>query len=85
MATVAKAMRLAEDKQKDTRGKALIQYFCVPCKPTAANGYRTRNLPEHAPEKWEIFKEYNRQDVKAERAIRKVLIHNKPSREEHAL
>ena len=78
-------MRLAEDKQKDTRGKALIQYFCVPCKPTAANGYRTRNLPEHAPEKWEIFKEYNRQDVKAERAIRKVLIHNKPSREEHAL
>ena len=85
LATVAKAMRLAEDKQKDTRGKALIQYFCVPCKPTAANGYRTRNLPEHAPEKWEIFKEYNRQDVEAERAIRKALIHNKPSREEHEL
>ena len=85
LATVAKAMRLAEDKQKDTRGKALIQYFCVPCKPTAANGYRTRNLPEHAPEKWEIFKEYNRQDVEAERAIRKALVHNKPSREEHAL
>ena len=85
LATVAKAMRFAEDKQKDTRGKSLIQYFCVPCKPTAANGYRTRNLPEHAPEKWEIFKEYNRQDVEVERAIRKSLIHNKPSREEHDL
>lgn len=85
LALVAKAMHLAEDKQKDTRGKALIQYFCVPCKPTVANGQRTRNLPEHAPEKWAIFKEYNRQDVETERAIRKALIHNCPGTEEHDL
>lgn len=85
LATVAKAMRLTEDKQKDTRGKALIQYFCVPCKPTASNGHRTRNLPEHAPEKWAIFKEYNRQDVETERAIRKALVHNRPNAEEHRL
>ena len=68
---VAKAMKL--EQQKDTAGKALIRYFCTPCKPTKANGERTRNLPHHAPEKWAAFKEYNRQDVEVERTIRKAL------------
>ena len=66
---VGKAMGLSEDAQKLAIGKALITYFCKPCKPTKANGGRTRNLPAHAPDKWELFKEYNRQDVVAEQAI----------------
>ncbi|KZL94339.1 DNA polymerase [Clostridium magnum] len=70
---VGKAMRFEEDKQKMKEGKALIQYFCKPCKPTKANGGRTRNLPEHAPEKWELFKEYCKQDVAVERDIRNKL------------
>ena len=65
---VAKVLRLPE--QKDTEGKALIRYFCLPCKPTKANGLRTRNLPEHAPEKWQKFLSYCKQDVETERAIR---------------
>lgn len=56
-------------QRKDKEGKALIRYFCMPCKPTKANGGRTRNLPEHAPEKWEKFMEYCVQDVVVERAI----------------
>ena len=70
---VGKALRLPEDKQKLKIGKDLIKYFCKPCKPTKANGGRTRNLPEHAPEKWEMFKEYCKQDVETEREIRKKL------------
>lgn len=58
-----KAMGLPEDKKKLTTGKALIRYFCVPCKPSNANGNRTRNLPKHDPDKWKLFKEYNGQDV----------------------
>lgn len=64
-----KALGLPADKRKSMTGKALIRYFCVPCKPTKANGGRTRNLPHHDPEKWELFKEYNRQDVVTEMAI----------------
>jgi len=60
---------LGLEKQKLTEGKDLIRYFCQPCKPTAANGGRTRNLPEHAPDKWATFKAYNRRDVEAEMAI----------------
>ena len=67
------ALGLAEDKKKLQTGKALIRYFCVPCKPTKANGGRTRNLPEHAPDKWEQFVTYNRQDVVTEREIVKKL------------
>lgn len=68
------ALGLAEDKKKKLQtGKALIRYFCVPCKPTKANGGRTRNLPEHAPDKWEQFVTYNRQDVVTEREIVKKL------------
>ncbi|MFR5739458.1 MAG: DNA polymerase [Coprococcus sp.] len=68
-----KAIGLPQDKQKLTTGKALIRYFCVPCKPTKSNGNRTWNLPRHAPEKWELFKEYCKQDVVTEHAILKRL------------
>jgi len=64
---------LGLEKQKLTEGKELIRYFCSPCKPTAAGGQRTRNLPEHAPEKWEAFKAYNRRDVEAELSIQERL------------
>ena len=57
------------DKQKLTEGKELIRYFCVPCSPTGVNGGRTRNLPSHAPEKWERFKAYNKRDVETEMSI----------------
>lgn len=63
------ALGLPEDKRKLNTGRALIRYFCVPCKPTKANGERTRNLPHHDPEKWELFKEYCRQDVVTEMEI----------------
>lgn len=68
-----KAIGLPQDKQKLTTGKALIRYFCVPCKPTKSNGNRTCNLPRHAPEKWELFKEYCKQDVVTEHEIWKRL------------
>lgn len=64
-----KAIGLPQDKQKLTTGKALIRYFCVPCKPTKSNGGRSWNLPKHAPEKWKLFKEYCKQDVVTENAI----------------
>lgn len=64
-----KAVGLPQDKQKLAAGKALIRYFCVPCKPTKNNGNRTWNLPKHAHEKWELFKGYCRQDVVAEHNI----------------
>lgn len=63
------AKYLGIEEQKDTRGKALINYFSKPCKPTKVNGGRTRNLPEHDTEKWETFIEYCVQDVKTEMAI----------------
>lgn len=69
LAATGRALGLPEDVQKDRQGKALIRYFCLPCKPTKANGGRTRNLPHHDPAKWELFIEYNRQDVVAESAI----------------
>ena len=68
---------LGLDEQKMKEGKELIRYFCVPCKPTKANGGRTRNLPCHAPEKWELFKTYCKRDVDVEKAIRRKL-HNFP-------
>lgn len=68
-----RALGIPEDKQKLTTGKALIRYFCVPCKPTKSNGGRTRNYPHHDPEKWELFKTYNGQDVVAEMEIERRL------------
>lgn len=82
---VGKALHFEEDKQKMKEGKALIQYFCKPCKPTKTNGGRTRNLPEHAPEKWELFKEYCKQDVEVEREIRKKLGRYKTIQDEKEL
>jgi len=64
---------LGLEKQKLTEGKDLIRYFCVPCKPTAANGQRTRNLPIHAKEKWDTFKSYNKRDVETEMSIQQKL------------
>lgn len=68
-----KAIGLPQDKRKLTTGKALIRYFCVPCKPTKTNGNRTWNLPKHAPEKWVLFKDYCKQDVITEYEILKRL------------
>ena len=70
LGAVGQALGLPEDKQKDKSGKALIQYFCKPCKPTKTNGGRTRNFPYHDSEKWKQFVEYNRQDVVTESTIR---------------
>ena len=61
------------DEQKTDEGKDLIRYFCMPCRPTKSNGGRTRNLPEHAREKWEVFKSYNKRDVEVELAIKQKL------------
>lgn len=78
-----KALRLEADEAKDREGKALIRYFCSPCRPTKVNGGRTRNLPTDAPDKWAQFIEYNRQDVVAERTIRKRLLRWEPDALEH--
>lgn len=64
-----RALGLPEDKRKLNTGKALIRYFCVPCAPSKANGMRTRNYPHHAPDRWELFKEYCCQDVVTEMEI----------------
>lgn len=63
------------EDQKMDEGKALIRYFSVPCSPTKTNGGRTRNLPSDSPEKWEVFKTYNKRDVEVETAIQKRLSH----------
>lgn len=68
---VAKCLNLAN--QKMSEGKALIRYFSMPCRPTKANGGRTRNLPEHDSKKWDTFKAYCKQDVEVERSIRERL------------
>ena len=60
---------LGLDKQKITAGKELVKYFCTPCMPTKANQGRTRNFPYHAPDKWQLFKDYNQRDVEVEMAI----------------
>ncbi|MDO4187545.1 MAG: DNA polymerase [Lachnospiraceae bacterium] len=68
---VGAVLGLKDQKMKE--GKDLIRYFCVPCKPTKTNGGRTRNLPEHAPDKWSTFKAYNVRDVEVELAIKERL------------
>ena len=79
-----KAIGLPQDKQKLTTGKALIRYFCVPCKPTRTNGGRTWNQPWHDKDKWDLFKEYCLQDVVTEREILKRLdLFPMPEEEEH--
>lgn len=73
LSATGKAIGLPQDKQKMTVGKALIRYFCVPCKPTRTNGGRTWNQPWHDPDKWALFKEYCKQDVVTEHEILKRL------------
>ena len=68
---VGAVLKLQDQKLKE--GKDLIRYFCSPCKPSKSNGGRTRNLPEHDPEKWSLFKSYNKRDVEVEMAIQKRL------------
>ena len=82
LAEVGRALGLPEDKAKMKEGAELIRYFCKPCKPTKTNGERTRNLPEHAPDKWLAFKAYNCRDVEVERTIRTILDGRPVSEEE---
>lgn len=85
LAEVGEALGLPQDKVKDKIGKSLIAYFCKPCKPTKTNKGRTRNLPGHDTEKWELFKGYCEQDVVAEHAIRVKLKSYKIPESEHRL
>lgn len=73
LAATGKALGLPEDKQKLAAGKALIKYFCAPCNPTKSNGGRVRNLPHHDTAKWQLFKDYCRQDVVTEMEIERRL------------
>jgi len=82
---VGSALGLDEDKQKLRTGTALISYFCKPCKPTKVNGYRTRNLPQYAPEKWQLFKDYCQRDVETEREIGRKLDKFPIAESEHQL
>lgn len=83
LADVGIAMGLPEEKLKDPQGKALIQFFSKPCKPTRTNGQRTRNLPAHDPAKWKLFIEYNRRDVVTEQEIlRRLAIYKTPESEQ---
>lgn len=84
LAATAVALGLPEDKRKMGIGSALIRTFCVPCKPTASNGQRTRTLPHHEPEKWQLFKDYCRQDVAVEMEIeRRLSSFPVPDQEQH--
>lgn len=81
---IGKALGLPEDKKKLATGKALIRYFCVSCKPTKSNGYRTWNEPKHDPEKWELFKVYCKQDVVTEWSVHdKLQLFEMPESEWH--
>lgn len=73
LAAAGAALGLPEDKRKLNTGKALIRYFCVPCAPSKTNGGRTRNYAHHAPDRWQLFKEYNIGDVVTEMEIEKRL------------
>lgn len=83
LAGAGEALGLPAEKLKDPQGKALIQFFSKPCKPTRTNGQRTRNLPQHDPAKWQLYKGYNRQDVVTEQEIlRKLSIYKTPESEQ---
>jgi len=85
LAAAGKVLGLSEEKLKMQEGKNLIQYFSKPCRPTKANEGRTRNLPEHDPEKWAKYKEYNARDVETEREIAKLLDRYEIEAGEHRL
>lgn len=83
LAGAGEALGLPPEKLKDPQGKALIRFFSKPCKPTRTNGQRTRNLPQHDPAKWQLYKGYNRQDVVTEQEIlRKLSIYKTPESEQ---
>ena len=69
LADVGRVIGLSPDKQKMSIGWGLIRFFCIPCKPTKKNGMRTRNLPQHEPARWQLFKDYCGKDVESEDAI----------------
>ncbi len=79
------ALGLSEGQAKMRVGKQLIREFSIPCSPAKKRGMRTRNLPEHDPENWALYKEYNKRDVEVERTIRNRLIRWRPMRSEHKL
>ena len=85
LASVGTALGLPEDKLKDPQGKELIKYFSKPCKPTRSNGQRCRNYPAHDPEKWALYRSYNRQDVVTEQEILKRLSIYKTTEDEQKL
>lgn len=85
LAGACEALNMGEDKAKMKEGKALIKYFCCPCKPTKVNGQRTRNLPEHDPEKWTTFKKYCGRDVDSEEAVWDTLKRYRPEALEQQL
>lgn len=85
LAEAGRVLGLPEDKQKLQEGKNLIQYFSKPARPSKANGMRDRNTPEHAPEKWAAYKEYNARDVETEREIRRMLSGYRIAESEHRL
>ena len=80
---VGKAMGFAEDKRKMGVGKSLIRYFCVPCAPSRTNGGRTRNFPRHDMGKWNLFKDYCKQDVVTEMEIHRILEQHPLPEQEH--
>ena len=82
---IGKVLRLSEDKQKIAEGKKLIQYFCVPCRPSKVNGGRTRNLPVHDMGKWNRFRDYCIRDVESEREIRRKMTRFVPGERERRL
>ena len=85
LGAVGAALGLSEDKAKMKIGEQLIKEFSIPCKPTKKNGGRTRNLPEHDPENWRLYKEYNQRDVETERTICERLLRWRPMRSEQKL
>lgn len=83
LAGAGEALGLPAEKLKDPQGKALIRFFSKPCKPTRTNSQRARNLPEHDPAKWQLYKNYNRQDVVTEQEIlRRLSIYKTPESEQ---
>lgn len=85
LGAVGDALRLRKDRKKMGVGRSLINYFCKPCKPTKVNGQRTRNFPHHDPDRWNLFREYCKQDVVSEREIRNRLLAFDVLPEEQAL
>lgn len=83
---LGKVLGITGDKAKMREGRALVRFFCMPCKPTKKNGERTRNLPKHEPEQWAILKRYCGRDVDAERESDKLMSrYPETTKDEHAL